>query len=72
MCARLLKQSNLFQTKEKTMQSTEKTLRPVVAELNIANYNQDLVEAPKRAQLDRAAEGAQFIPPVVVPFQQNK
>jgi hypothetical protein len=54
------------------MLKPSKTLRPAIEELERTNYSQELVEVPKRAQLDRAAEGAQFIPPIIVPVEQNE
>ena len=40
------------------MQSTAKELRPAQNEVHRAAHDQDLVEVPKRAKLDREVEGA--------------
>ena len=39
------------------MQTTPQILRPAQNEVHRGAYNQDLVEVPKRAILDREAEG---------------
>ena len=39
------------------MQSTAKELRPTQNEVHQAAHDQDLVEVPRRAQLDRENEG---------------
>lgn len=39
------------------MQSTAKVLRPAQNEVHRAAHDQDLVEVPRRARLDREAEG---------------
>jgi hypothetical protein len=39
------------------MQATSKVLRPAQNEMQQAAHNQDLVEVPKRAQLDRENDG---------------
>ncbi|MGA2833910.1 MAG: hypothetical protein ABSE55_12640 [Terracidiphilus sp.] len=39
------------------MQTTPNTLRPAQAEVNRTAHDQDLLEVPKRARLDREAEG---------------
>ena len=54
------------------MQISTRKLRPAIEELVRTNYSQDLVEVPKRARLDRAAEGAQFASPVIVEVSENK
>ncbi len=38
------------------MQTTPKTLRPAQAEVHRTAHDQDLIEVPKRAKLDREAE----------------
>jgi hypothetical protein len=40
------------------MQTTAKVLRPAQNEVHRVAHDQDLVEVPKRAQLDRENEGA--------------
>jgi hypothetical protein len=52
------------------MQTTPKTMRPAQAEVHRSAHNQDLIEVPKRARLDREAEGKE-IPPVL-PVSKNK
>jgi hypothetical protein len=47
---------------EKTMQTTPKTLRPAQAEVHRPAHDQDLIEVPKRAKLDREAEGKNIQP----------
>jgi hypothetical protein len=42
------------------MQSTAKELRPAQNEVHRAAHDQDLVEVPKRAQLDRDNDGARL------------
>jgi len=55
------------------MQTTSKQLRPAQAEVHRAAHNQDLIEVPKRAQLDREAEANKAnqpyanVEPVAVP-----
>jgi hypothetical protein len=39
------------------MQTTPNTLRPAQAEVHRAAHDQDLLEVPRRARLDREAEG---------------
>jgi hypothetical protein len=54
------------------MQTTAKKLRPAIEELERTNYSQDLVEVPKRAQLDRAAEGATLEMPKIAEVEKRK
>jgi hypothetical protein len=42
------------------MQTTPRPLRPAQAEVHRTAHNQDLIEVPKRARLDREAEGKQI------------
>jgi hypothetical protein len=42
------------------MQTTTKALRPAQNEVHHAAHDQDLVEVPKRAQLDRDNDGARL------------
>jgi hypothetical protein len=42
------------------MQTTPRPLRPAQAEVHRTAHNQDLIEVPKRARLDREAEGRQI------------
>jgi hypothetical protein len=42
------------------MQTTVKALRPAQNEVHRAAHDQDLVEVPKRAQLDRENDGARL------------
>jgi hypothetical protein len=42
------------------MQTTPKVLRPAQNEVHKAAHDQDLVEVPKRAQLDRENDGQRF------------
>jgi hypothetical protein len=39
------------------MQTTPNTLRPAQAEVHRTAHDQDLLEVPKRARLDREADG---------------
>jgi hypothetical protein len=39
------------------MQTTPRHLRPAQAEVHRTAHDQDLIEVPKRAKLDREAEG---------------
>lgn len=45
------------------MQSTPTPLRPAQTEVQRTAHDQDLVEVPKRAKLDREAEGKKFHQP---------
>ena len=54
------------------MQTTPKILRPAQEEVHRTAHDQDLVEVPKRAVLDRVAEAARIEPPTVEPVDQNK
>jgi len=44
------------------MQTTPKTLRPAQAEVHRPAHDQYLIEVPKRAKLDREAEGKNIQP----------
>jgi hypothetical protein len=49
-------------TKEKRrMQTTPRQLKPAQDEVQLASHNQDLIEVPKRARLDREAENQRFL-----------
>ena len=39
------------------MQTTPETLRPSLSEVHHTAHNQDLIEIPKRAKVDRETEG---------------
>jgi hypothetical protein len=52
------------------MQSTLRKLIPAQAELHRTAHDQDLVEVPKRARLDREAEGRKL--PQVIPAKDNQ
>ena len=54
------------------MQTTPKILRLAQNEVHRTAHDQDLVEVPKRAVLDRAAEGKRYALPDVEPTQQDK
>jgi hypothetical protein len=45
------------------MQTTPNILRPAQAEIHRTAHDQDLIEVPKRAKLDREAEGKKNEPP---------
>jgi len=47
------------------MQTSAKALRPAQNEVHHAAHDQDLVEVPKRAQLDRENDGARLALPVL-------
>jgi len=51
------------------MQTTPNVLRPAQAEVHRTAHDQDLIEVPKRAQLDREAEGKKYGLPAPVPVQ---
>jgi hypothetical protein len=61
-----------IETKRRTMQTTPKILRPAQNEVHRTAHDQDLVEVPKRAVLDRAAEGKRYALPEVEPAKQDK
>ncbi|MGD0522432.1 MAG: hypothetical protein ABSA48_14335 [Terracidiphilus sp.] len=44
------------------MQTTPQTLRPAQAEVHRTAHDQDLIEVPKRARLNREAEGKENLP----------
>ncbi len=54
------------------MQTTPKILRPAQKEVHRTAHDQDLVEVPKRAALDRVAEGERYTMPDVEPTRQDK
>jgi hypothetical protein len=54
------------------MQSIVATLKPAQNEVHRTAHSQDLVEVPKRAKLDRVAEGKRFDLPEVEPVKQDK
>jgi hypothetical protein len=45
-------------TERKTMENIVRKLQPAQKEVNQAAHDQDLVEVPRRAQLDRDNDGA--------------
>lgn len=47
------------------MQITHNSLRPAQAEVHRTAHDQDLLEVPKRARLDREAEGKKLPPPAL-------
>ncbi|MFY9855282.1 MAG: hypothetical protein WAK26_15530 [Terracidiphilus sp.] len=47
------------------MQTTPNKLRPAQAEVHRTAHDQDLLEVPKRARLDREAEGRKNQPPAL-------
>ena len=46
------------------MQTTPQPLRPAQAEVHRTAHDQDLIEVPKRARLDREAEGRKSPPAI--------
>jgi hypothetical protein len=46
-----------IETERRRMQTTTRVLRPAQNEVHRAAHDQDLVEVPRRAQLDRENEG---------------
>jgi hypothetical protein len=54
------------------MQTTPRILRPAQNEVHRTARDQDLVEVPKRAVLDRVAEGKRYALPEVAPTKQDK
>jgi len=52
------------------MQNAQGKLRPAQAEVHRTAHDQDLVEVPRRARLDREAEGRQL--PQVIPVLDNQ
>lgn len=53
------------------MQTTQMILRPAQKEVHRTAHDQDLVEVPKRAVLDREAEGKRYALPDIEPPQQG-
>jgi len=54
------------------MQTIPRVLRPAQKEVHRTAHDQDLVEVPKRAALDRVAEGRRFELPDPQPVEQVK
>ena len=54
------------------MQATPSILRPAQKEVHRTAHDQDLVEVPKRAVLDRVVEGKRYELPDVEPAQEDK
>jgi hypothetical protein len=52
------------------MQAATEKLLPAQKEVHRTAHDQDLVEVPKRARLDREAEGRKF--PQVIPVLENQ
>ena len=52
------------------MQTTPRKLIPAQAEVHSTAHDQDLVEVPKRARLDREAEGRTA--PPIIPLSDNQ
>ena len=52
------------------MQTTPALLRPAQHEVHRTAHDQDLIEVPKRARLDREAEGQKYGLPALVLTQQ--
>lgn len=52
------------------MQTTPDTLRPAQAEVHRTAHDQDLLEVPKRAKLDREAEGRKNQTPALTHTRQ--
>jgi hypothetical protein len=49
------------------MQTITRQLRPAQAEVHRAAHDQDLLEVPKRAQLDREVEANRAYQPYLIP-----
>jgi hypothetical protein len=54
------------------MQSFVSKLKPAQDEVHKTAHDQDMVEVPRRARLDREADGERFDLPEVEPVEQNK
>jgi hypothetical protein len=54
------------------MHSIVTKLKPAQEEVHRTAHDQDLVEVPKQATLDRVAEGKRFGLPEAEPVEQNK
>jgi hypothetical protein len=52
---------------KRLMASTAQELREAIREVRVIEHNQDLVEVPKRAQLEREAEQAKAVQPLALP-----
>jgi hypothetical protein len=52
------------------MQNEKQKLRPAQTEVHRTAHDQDLIEVPKRARLDREAEGTKL--PQVIPVSDNQ
>jgi hypothetical protein len=52
------------------MHATPQKLRPAQAEVHRTAHDQDLIEVPKRARLDREAEAPEI--PQVLPVNGNR
>jgi hypothetical protein len=54
------------------MQTTSGNLRPALNEVHRTAHDQDLIEVPRRAQLDREAEKRMYNLPDSKPTEQNE
>jgi hypothetical protein len=54
------------------MQTTPRILRPAQNEVHRTAHDQDLVEVPRRAALDRAADGERLDLPNAEPTRQDE
>jgi hypothetical protein len=52
------------------MQNAQVKLRPAQSEVHRTAHDQDLIEVPKRARLDREAEGRKL--PQLIPVLDNR
>jgi len=57
---------DIIETERRRMQTTAKVLRPAQNEVHRAAHDQDLVEVPKRAKLDRENDGQMLNLPKLV------
>jgi hypothetical protein len=57
---------DIVETERRSMQNIVRKLRPAQNEVHRAAHDQDLVEVPRRAQLDRENDGAALDLPQLV------
>jgi hypothetical protein len=61
-----LERIDMIETERRSMQNIVRRLRPAQIEIRQAAHDQDLVEVPRRAQLDRENDGAALALPELV------
>jgi hypothetical protein len=68
----LFQRIDTVETERRTMQTTPRILRPAQNQVHRAAHDQDLVEVPRRAVLDREADGKRLDLRAIEPTEQNQ